>query len=79
MSIVLEHAQHVIVFAGDASYTEQNMVDGITDGVSASMGAARDSLARLRRLAVARPTVYLPTHDPGSGARLAAYQTVSPS
>jgi N-acyl homoserine lactone hydrolase len=79
MSVALEDGDQVIVFAGDASYTEQNMVDGITDGVSPSMNAARDSLARLRRLAVARPTVYLPTHDPGSGARLAARQTVRAS
>jgi glyoxylase-like metal-dependent hydrolase (beta-lactamase superfamily II) len=77
MSVALEDGKHVIVFAGDASYTERNMVDGIADGVSAAMTAARDSLARLRRLAVARPTVYLPTHDPGSGTRLAARQAVS--
>jgi glyoxylase-like metal-dependent hydrolase (beta-lactamase superfamily II) len=76
MSVALEDGDQVIVFAGDASYTEQNMVGGVPDGVSPSMKAARDSLARLRRLAVARPTVYLPTHDPGSGARLAARQTV---
>lgn len=77
MSVALEHGDQVIVFAGDASYTEQNMIDGVTDGVSPAMAAARDSLARLRGLAVARPTVYLPTHDPGSGARLAARQTVN--
>jgi glyoxylase-like metal-dependent hydrolase (beta-lactamase superfamily II) len=79
MSVVLEEGDRVIVFAGDASYTEQNMVDGVPDGVSASMQAARDSLSRLRRLAGARPTVYLPTHDPGSGARLAARQAVGAS
>jgi glyoxylase-like metal-dependent hydrolase (beta-lactamase superfamily II) len=79
MSVALEDGDQVIVFAGDASYTEQNMLDGVPDGVSAAMAAARDTLARLRRLAVARPTVYLPTHDPGSGARLAARQTASTS
>ena len=79
MSVALEDGDELIVFAGDASYTEQNMLDGVADGVSPSMKAARDSLARLRRLAVARPTVYLPTHDPGSGARLAARQIVSTS
>jgi N-acyl homoserine lactone hydrolase len=77
VSVALERGEEVIVFAGDASYTEQNMLDGVPDGVSATMAAARDSLARLRRLAVTRPTVYLPTHDPGSGARLAAGQTVN--
>jgi glyoxylase-like metal-dependent hydrolase (beta-lactamase superfamily II) len=79
MSVALEDGDQVIVFAGDASYTEQNMVDGVTDGVSPSMSAARDSLARLRHLAGARPTVYLPTHDPGSAARLDARQTVRAS
>jgi glyoxylase-like metal-dependent hydrolase (beta-lactamase superfamily II) len=79
MSVVLEDGDEVIVFAGDASYTEQNMVDGVPDGVSPAMGAARDSLARLRRLAVARHTVLLPTHDPDSGARLADRQAVRAS
>jgi N-acyl homoserine lactone hydrolase len=79
MSVALEDREHVIVFAGDASYTERNMVDGVADGVSVAMSAARDTLARLRQLAVARRTVYLPTHDPGSGARLAVRQTVSAS
>jgi glyoxylase-like metal-dependent hydrolase (beta-lactamase superfamily II) len=76
MSVAVERGEEVIVFAGDASYTEKNMIDGDPDGVSATMPDARDTLARLRQLAVARPTVYLPTHDPGSGARLAARQTV---
>lgn len=79
LSVALEDGDRVIVFAGDASYTEQNMLDGVRDGVSAAMAAAGDSLARLQRLALARPTVYLPTHDPGSGARLAVGQTVSAS
>jgi glyoxylase-like metal-dependent hydrolase (beta-lactamase superfamily II) len=77
MSVALEDGDHVIVFAGDASYTEQNMIDGVLDGVSPSMSAARDTLTRLRRLAGERPTVYLPTHDPGSAARLVARQAVS--
>jgi N-acyl homoserine lactone hydrolase len=76
MSVAVEDRDQVIVLAGDASYTEQNMLDGVNDGVSPSMKAARDSLARLRRLASTRPTVYLPSHDPGSAARLAARQTV---
>lgn len=79
LSVALEDGDRVIVFAGDASYTEQNMLDGVRDGVSAAMAAAGDSLARLQRLALTRPTVYLPTHDPGSGARLAVGQTVSAS
>jgi glyoxylase-like metal-dependent hydrolase (beta-lactamase superfamily II) len=79
MSVALEHGEDVVVFAGDASYTEQNMLDGVTDGVSATMSEARDSLERLQQLAAKRPTVYLPTHDPGSGARLAARQAVSAS
>lgn len=79
MSVVLQEGDHVVVFAGDASYTEQNMVDGVPDGISPSITAARDSLTRLQRLADARPTVYLPSHDPHSAARLAARQTVSGS
>lgn len=70
VSVVLEEDDRSILFAGDASYTERLMIDGVADGVSPDLGAARSSLKRIQEFASRRPVVYLPSHDPGSGQRL---------
>ena len=74
VSVVLDEGDHAILFAGDTSYTEGLMVDQVTDGVAPDQRAARETLRRIRELAKSRPTVYLPSHDPESSARLLARQ-----
>lgn len=73
MSVVLESDGGVVFFAGDTSYTEANLYDGVVDGV-ASLGGGEDTaaetLARIRSLAEERRMVYLPSHDPDAGRRL---------
>jgi hypothetical protein len=71
-SVALEDDDTVFFFAGDASYTEQLMVDGVLDGVTTDVAGGRDSIARIQELVATRPTVYLPTHDPVAPTRLAA-------
>jgi glyoxylase-like metal-dependent hydrolase (beta-lactamase superfamily II) len=66
----------LVFLAGDASYTEQLMLAGRPDGVSPDPTRARDTLARIQRLAAERPTIYLPTHDPESTLRLERGQVV---
>jgi glyoxylase-like metal-dependent hydrolase (beta-lactamase superfamily II) len=78
VSVVLDEGDRAIFFAGDASYTEGLMVDQVTDGVAPDQRAARESLHRIRESTRSRPTVYLPSHDPGSADRLLARQPVSP-
>jgi glyoxylase-like metal-dependent hydrolase (beta-lactamase superfamily II) len=77
LSVALEDGDMVYFFAADASYTERLMLDGVVDGVTPDPAQSRDTLARIRELVAQRPTVYLPTHDPESVARLAAEQTVA--
>jgi glyoxylase-like metal-dependent hydrolase (beta-lactamase superfamily II) len=60
-----------LFLAGDASYAEDLMLRGAVDGVSTDEAAARNSLQTIRAYIEERPTVYLPTHDPGSERRLA--------
>jgi N-acyl homoserine lactone hydrolase len=79
LSIALEDGDTLLLFAADASYTEELMLAGVADGVSPDPPAARATLERIRRLVTERPTVYLPSHDPGAAARLAARQVVSPA
>jgi N-acyl homoserine lactone hydrolase len=75
-SVAVEDGETLFFLAADASYTERLMLDGVADGVSPDPAQARTSLDRIRRLTEQRPTVYLPSHDPESQARLAARQVV---
>jgi glyoxylase-like metal-dependent hydrolase (beta-lactamase superfamily II) len=48
--------------AGDTSYTEENMLDLIPDGIGTKESV--ETLRRIRAFAEQYPTVYLPAHDP---------------
>lgn len=74
MSVVLEEDDRLIFLAGDTSYTEELMLKGAVDGVSPDVSEAARTLERISELASERAIVYLPSHDPGSEARLAARQ-----
>jgi hypothetical protein len=62
--------------AGDATYTERALAQEQVDGVSPSEAVSLRTMRTIMRLAQVRPTVYLPTHDPESGNRLANAVTV---
>jgi glyoxylase-like metal-dependent hydrolase (beta-lactamase superfamily II) len=70
VSVVVDDGDRQIVLAGDTSYTEETMVRGAVDGVSPDEATALATLAGLRAACAARPTVYLPTHDPAAAERL---------
>jgi glyoxylase-like metal-dependent hydrolase (beta-lactamase superfamily II) len=76
MSLAVEDGDTVYLFAADASYTQQLMLDGVVDGVSPNPSTARDTLASIRTLTTERPTVYLPSHDPEAVARLTSRDVV---
>ncbi len=70
VSVVFQAPQLTYFLAGDASYTQQLMLDQKIDGVSLNEQVARETLRRIRQFVHNVPTVYLPTHDPESAARL---------
>ena len=72
LSVLIVDEGITYVIAGDASYTETLMLAGQIDGVSVHDETALATLRALMRLAAERPTVYLPTHDPESAARLSS-------
>jgi N-acyl homoserine lactone hydrolase len=78
VSVAVEDGDTVVFLAGDASYTERLMLDGIADGVSPDPRRARESLSRIQERAAQRPTVYLPTHDPDGPRRLAQRRRSTP-
>jgi N-acyl homoserine lactone hydrolase len=62
--------------AGDTSYNQRLLLEGKVDGVSPNETIARQTLNCIMALANEQPLVYLPSHDPGSEARLAANSIV---
>jgi N-acyl homoserine lactone hydrolase len=71
LSVLVVNEGITYFLAGDTSYDEQLMLSGQIDGVSADDDVAITTLGAIRQLGRDRPTVYLPTHDPESSARLA--------
>lgn len=74
VSVAIDLDEQLVLLAGDASYTQDRMLDGIADGVTNDTDTARSTLVALRALASSRPTIYLPSHDPDSSRRLANMQ-----
>jgi N-acyl homoserine lactone hydrolase len=71
LSVIVEDGDVAIFLAGDASYSEATMLSGTIDGVSDDEGSASATLAAIWAFAEARPTIYLPAHDPDGARRLA--------
>ena len=70
LSVILVEGDLSIVFAGDASYTEDMLIVGKTDGIGPDPQAQRDSHMQILAYAEQNPAIYLPSHDPGSKERL---------
>jgi N-acyl homoserine lactone hydrolase len=73
ISVLAQYGDTTFFLAGDTSYNEELMLAGSVDGVSSDEQVSRATLNAIKQLARERPTVYLPTHDPGSAVRLARY------
>ncbi len=76
VSVVVEDGDASLFLAGDTSYTEALMLAGKIDGVSPNAALTAKTLASIRQFASERPVIYLPTHDPEAGERLARRQIV---
>lgn len=74
--LVVEDDLHRLI-AGDSSYDQAQLIDLHVDAVSPRASVARETMRTILRHAAIHPTVYLPSHDPESEARLAA-STVLP-
>jgi N-acyl homoserine lactone hydrolase len=77
IGVIVENGDHAVLLAGDSSYHEQAMLDGIVDGVSPSDATAQLTHQRIRAYAADTPTVYLVAHDPDTATRLAERRTVN--
>lgn len=69
-SVIVTDGDTRYFLAGDASYTQQLLVDRIVDGVSPLKRISLRTIDRILEFARTYPTVYLPSHDPQSEERL---------
>jgi N-acyl homoserine lactone hydrolase len=76
VSVVVFDDEQSIMIAGDTSYTEDLMLAGTVDGVTSDVQSTARTLGWIREYAAQTPTVYLPSHDPGSPRRLAERRVV---
>jgi N-acyl homoserine lactone hydrolase len=75
LSVIVEDSDKTAFIAGDASYNEEAMLKGAIDGVGGDEGQAAATLAAIRAFVEARPTIYLPAHDPEAAQRFAEWRT----
>lgn len=69
-SVILQDDETLYFFAGDTSFDTEQIAQSIVAGISSHRSAARSTSARIRHLLQEQPTIYLPSHDPGSAQRL---------
>jgi glyoxylase-like metal-dependent hydrolase (beta-lactamase superfamily II) len=69
--VVVEDDRHVLIGA-DSAYSQRQLLAGRVDGVAVSARAARATMRTVVEHGRRHPTVYLPSHDPESAARLQA-------
>ena len=70
VSVLVRRECDLVLVAGDAVYSERQLLEGWIDGVSLDGRAARGSIRRLRELRSREPTIVLPSHDPQVPERL---------
>jgi N-acyl homoserine lactone hydrolase len=71
-SVVVETGPRTLFLAGDASYREDLMREGVADGVTTAPAKHEATLARIRAFVDEHDAVFLPAHDPKSVGRLEA-------
>ena len=69
-SVVLRTDDFDIVFAGDTSYNQQQLLSREFAGVNADYKKSKETYQKLLTYASTRKTIYLPTHDENAGKRL---------
>ena len=72
VSVVARDDDVTYFFAGDASYSQANLRDEKTDGVTFDPALSLRTLRNIKAFCGGEPTVFLPAHDPDGLARLAA-------
>ncbi len=76
LSVIVREGESSLFFAGDATYTEDLLIERALDGNAVDETAWYATADRMLDYARTQPTVYLPAHDPQAAKRLAARAAV---
>lgn len=69
-SIILKTDEFDIIFAGDTSYYQEQVLKGELAGANVDFKATAETYKKLLAYAGTRKTIYLPSHDPNAANRL---------
>ena len=76
LSVIVREADRDVILAGDVTYDQAALLTQDTQGLVTAPHQLPNTLRRMLAYTQATPSVYLPSHDPESGARLAQRETV---
>jgi glyoxylase-like metal-dependent hydrolase (beta-lactamase superfamily II) len=75
VAVVVRDDKVTYFFAGDATYSEDNLRSEQADGVTYDPALSVRTLRAIKAFASSEPTIILPAHDPDGPARLSAKRT----
>ena len=70
VSVLIKRDDHWIVIAGDAAYSQAQMLRENMDGMNTNPRATVESVREIKTFCANNKTVFLPCHDPESARRL---------
>jgi glyoxylase-like metal-dependent hydrolase (beta-lactamase superfamily II) len=70
LAVVVVQDDHHVLIGGDSAYDQAQLLDRHPDGVSPKASVTLATMDTILEHARRHPTVYLPSHDPESAARL---------
>jgi len=77
LSVILTEDDLSIMFAGDASYTDELLLAQRADGIGPDPQGQQETHRKILAYAEQHRTVYLPSHDPGAKERLENRMTIN--
>ena len=77
VSVIVKTEGLSYFLAGDTSYTQELLLARHPDGASPDVDITMRTIDAILEYAAAVPTVYLPSHDPGSAQRLSEKRVLS--
>jgi glyoxylase-like metal-dependent hydrolase (beta-lactamase superfamily II) len=76
LSVLVEEDDHIICFAGDASYSQDLLLADAIDGIGTNPIAQHRTHKELQQYAAHTPMVFLPAHEWDAERRLTARETI---
>ena len=70
VSVLIKRDEHWIVIAGDAAYSQAQMLREKMDGMNMNPRATTESVRQIKLFCANNKTIFLPCHDPESARRL---------